>query len=110
MDSEAKLSTVGIRMQVRYKHNLSWPTTFSGLKASSSIQGENSNRRLILVWCRVRNHRFVVKLAVLVNGLRVHRRLLLQRRSASEALVDGGRGAFTATNQGNVGIRSPRET
>jgi len=71
MDSKAKRSTLEIKMQVGYKHNLDWPVTLS----SGSIQGENSNRGLVLVWSRIRNHRFVVKLAVLETGLRVHRRL-----------------------------------
>ena len=78
--------------------NLGWSATLSG-----SIQGLNLNSSGFLVQRRIRDHGFVVKLAVLVLALEVRRRLLFHRRSASEGLVNCGCGAFTITNGGGNG-------
>lgn len=90
----------------REKHTLDWSATPS----SGSIQGPKLNSGRIFIWCRIGDHRFVIKLAVWKLGLGIHRRLLLRRRGASETLVDGGRRAFPVTNERNVGVCSPRET
>ena len=91
MNNKAKRNTLEIRMRTRHEHDLDWSATLS----SASIQGPKLNNGRIFVWCRISDHRFVVKLAVLTFKLGIR---LLQRRSASETLVNGGRGAFTVTN------------
>lgn len=93
-------------VRAREKHTLD----LSATPSSGSVRGPKLNSRRIFVWCRIGDHRFVVKLAVWKLGRGIYRRLLLRRRGASETLVNGGRRAFPVTNERSVGVGSPRET